>query len=263
MEFVGSLDLLSSSPRSSCVADKPLAGAGKTKLISTIIDEYRMQKGEDHDVADEAGVDEDEVVFAVEADAGDDFAHGNFEFAYFYCQRDRESSRDSVNILRSFIKQLAENVRPLPTELLRIHRQRGHRGASSRTLEIGECESLLRLFLSRESTTLLILDALDECPAECQDELLDVFKSLMQFDREIRVKIIVSSRDDYSRSALENESVLRISAVDNNKDIIALVTTRIAQYRASRRGRTRPVPLISEDLEVKIIRTFEEKSNGM
>lgn len=53
-----------------------LAGAGKTKLVSKVIDHIR-----DH--------------------------QRHSALAYFYCNRNEDSRRDRENILRSFVKQLS------------------------------------------------------------------------------------------------------------------------------------------------------------
>lgn len=74
MEFVSVILLLFLSE---VFLTDPTAGCGKTKLVSTVIDDL-LQK-----------VPEDEAL------------------AYFYCDRDQPDHREPASVLRSFLRQLS------------------------------------------------------------------------------------------------------------------------------------------------------------
>jgi hypothetical protein len=202
------------------------AGAGKTKLISKIIDELSNRP-------------DDEAL------------------AFFYCNRDESSRRDPANILRSFVKQLSTSRNNLAIQdvLVDVYKKKRDSGFASATLTPDEAESLLPKLMEAYSRTTLIVDALDECEEDSRRTIIDVCNRLT--DR-AKVKILVSSRRDRDiNQQLEKGANLGIEATDNGNDISRFVYAKINEYQQQRR-----VPL-SDEMREEIVRTLLEKSDGM
>lgn len=86
-----------------------LAGAGKTTIISRLVDQYGDC-----------------------ARNGDDFAKPHL--AYFYCKRDATDRRFSEDIFRSFVRQLASAYHPLPERLVQTYRTKNSTSSLSTKL---------------------------------------------------------------------------------------------------------------------------------
>jgi Cdc6-like AAA superfamily ATPase len=129
-----------------CNSNVYIAGAGKTKLVSQVIDSLGHKR------------------------------HGE-ALVYFYCNRNEESRRKPEEILCSFIKQLAisDDQKAVHATLVRSYDKRWQTGFSSRTLSLNECEKLLIELVSTYVKVIIILDALDEIEESSRKKLLDCF----------------------------------------------------------------------------------------
>lgn len=214
------------------------AGAGKTKLVSSIIDHYLKSWRQGATCQTRSSPEG--------------------YFCFFYCIRVEDERRQAVDILQSLIKQLAL-ANPEAYNILRAkYKQKEESGFLSKQLTIEECEALLTDMISSVSMTIIAIDALDECFESARSELIDVFSALIEYG--LPVKVLVSSRRDGDiKERLEEKANISISATDNEDDILKFVKERLAQHRATKRGAL----AIPEDVEQEILRTIQTKSDGM
>ncbi|KAJ9359811.1 hypothetical protein DTO280E4_4489 [Paecilomyces variotii] len=204
-----------------------IPGAGKTKLVSQVIDNLQ------HDLCEGALV-------------------------YFYCNRNEESRRKPEQILRSFIKQLSisNDKKAIHQAFINSYDKRWQTGFSSRDPSLDECEKLITDLASTYPKVTFVLDALDETETRSRKRLFDFFNYLIE--HVINAKIFISSRRDGDiKRQLERKANISIEATDNHDDIAKFVAERISENEKDRQ-----YP-ISESLKSEIIDTLLHKSHGM
>jgi hypothetical protein len=204
-------------------------GAGKTKLVSKVVDELVSRSN----------------------DQG---------LAYFYCDRNEEARRQPENILRSFVRQLTSRNyggnMELQEPLVRLYKEKEKNAFAAGNLTFGESEELLLQLVQAYSKTSLVLDALDECYQDFRPRLIQTFERLVNTSTNLKV-FISSRRDDDVKLQLEKKTNVGISAADNEEDIKKFIAQEIAANKAHRR-----MPL-SRGLQNDIMETLLEKSGGM
>ena len=203
------------------------AGAGKTKLISRVIDHVANHL-RDH------------------------------ALAYFYCNRSEDTRRDPENILRSFVKQLS--ISPggdaVQQSLVDVYQEKRKTGFASAKLTFEESISLLLKLIQSYSRTILILDALDETHKHLRAELIDTFNYLINESPQLKI-FISSRRDDDIKRQLAKGANVGVEATDNENDISKFVADQIDQVQKRRRNP------ISQGLRQDIIQVLLDKSQGM
>lgn len=118
------------------------------------------------------------------------------------------------------------------------------------------CKELLIQLIGLSTHTTLILDALDECENNDRLDLVDALDYLVEHTKPKALKIFISGRPDGNILwKLGGRDSIRISASDNQDDISKFVEEEILKYRHPGR--------LSETLKSLIIRTLQEKSQGM
>jgi Cdc6-like AAA superfamily ATPase len=203
------------------------AGAGKTKLVSKVVDHLTNYLHEE-------------------------------ALAYFYCDRNQDPRRQPENILRSFVKQFAmsRDQDAIQHCLAQLYEQKHREGFSSNKMSFEECETLLIRLIQAYTRSFLILDALDECDQQLRGDLIEVFNRLVNTSKGL--KIFISSRRDADlKHQLEKKSNVGIEATDNQKDISTFVAETIKRNQEVRRI---PIP---KGLQDRIVETLLEKSGGM
>lgn len=204
-----------------------LAGAGKTKLVSKVIDYFSKVTSEQ-------------------------------ALAYFYCDRSESLRRDPDNVLRCFVKQLAISASsgPMQSHLVETYKQKESKGFASEKLSFKESLDLIHEFVQTYSQTILILDALDELHEGQRQKLIYAFNSLIESTT--RLKVFISSRrDEDIMNLLRMRENVGISATDNQDDINKYILEQIEQRQ---RNNHRFIP---ESLKREIINTIASKSEGM
>ncbi|OCK73447.1 hypothetical protein K432DRAFT_340288, partial [Lepidopterella palustris CBS 459.81] len=204
-------------------------GAGKTKLVSKVVD----------DLID----------------------HPRHEaLAYFYCDCNQGPRREPENILRSFVKQLSFSPKEDAIHhcLVQIYHQKERGGFPSNKITCAESERLLLQLIEayQHTTTTLIVDALDECDANLRGELIEAFHRLIAKSKKLKI-FISSRRDDDIKNQLEEKTNVGIEATDNHADISKFVVEAIRENEKERRI---PIPV---DLQQEIIHTLSNKSQGV
>jgi hypothetical protein len=207
-----------------------IAGAGKTKLVSKVIDDLTSRP---LDVAEAR--------------------------AYFYCDRNQEPYRKPENILRSFVKQLSipsTDEDGIHSCLVELYNQKSRDGFASERIDLVESEALLLQLIQTYSRTTLVLDALDECHDDSRVKIIELFDRLLKSSKSLKI-FISSRRDDNIKWRLEKKTNIGIEATDNHSDISKFVAEAIREDQKKRRNQ------IPADLQQEIIDTLLVKSNGM
>ncbi|KAI0896022.1 hypothetical protein F4806DRAFT_502379 [Annulohypoxylon nitens] len=214
-----------------------IRGAGKTKLISRLVDEFDVRLCKDS--AEEQ-----------------DHAWQDLKVAFFYCAEYDNTRTSCVNILRSIIKQLAEPCDILPEKILEMYDKKSPKDAASRQMNIEDCQAMLDDTIRHYNNVLLILDALDECNEDSIKKLLSVFDRVTRESRSnSRIKVIVSSRDlPEITNRLRHGDHIVVSEMDNKNDIVQFIKRRLSMEKPSK---------IPPELREKIVATLSTKSRAM
>ncbi|KAK2732411.1 hypothetical protein FQN57_002913 [Myotisia sp. PD_48] len=236
-----------SSPESTIMWLHGIPGAGKSKLVTRVVDNVSEE-------LEERGL------------------------AYFYCDKSDTSRRLFENILRSFVKQLSlsENE-SLHQALIDIYNTKKRKGFASAKLSVDECKQILRGLLLSYEETVLILDGLDECYDDSRAYLLEYFESLVETSTSglihttkgcqvvsdaskvatRRLKILIASRNNGDiQDYLQKWPNFSLEEANSKDDIAAFVKEKISQCS----NRRYPISLA---LQAEISDVLLEKSNGM
>jgi hypothetical protein len=238
------------------VANLDAAKAGKTKLVSRIIDHYFDV------ISRETSPNSD---LASEIQPSLHLESRNQALAFFYCLRIEEERRKPEKIFCSFVKQIAQQTATSLAPLLLKYKEKGRRGFLSDSLGISECQSLLAEMTVNFSDTFLVLDALDECQEGSRGTIIAALNDLVE--QGLPIKILISSRrNDDTKAELSDRANISISATDNGDDIIRFVRQRISEFQRPKKAvakAKRGKPTIPLELEEKVVSIFLQKSEGM
>jgi ankyrin repeat domain-containing protein 50 len=212
-------------------ANSTLAGAGKTKLSTTVVD--------------------DRLRFVKENKS-------NEAVAYFYCDRNRRDRQNPLNVLRSFVRQLSisrdgERLVSFVYDAYLRHRRDGF---AEDDIRYEESTSLLLRLLESSSQTTLVLDGLDECDTDTRSSLIEALDKLIEKSSKL-VKIFIASRNDKDlTNRYEGGHNLEIQASDNQQDIELFVEFKMRESTWCR-------DYMPEEVRQEVLRTFRKKSQGM
>lgn len=184
------------------------------------------------------------------------------KLAFFYCKRDEEDRRDRNKILLSLVKQLAcpANGTGIHIQITDIWNAEQKDPFARKQIPADASLKLLLGILETYQTSVLILDALDECSKESRSFILKDLLSLIAKSN-ARVKVFISSRHSLDiEDRLRNLPHVCIEATDNAIDIENYVktelTVRIEDGRLLRGN-------VSQDLRTHIERVLIAGANGM
>lgn len=198
------------------------AGAGKTLLITNVVDSLIAEASKS-------------------------------ALAYFYCERSEDTRRRCSEILKSFVKQLAFPDRRVLPALRRLYEEKRDNGFASAQLSIQECNLILRELIMSSKEIIFVLDALDECPEEEREQVIEIFNGLVALSGQL--KILVSSRRNKDiREQLEMSANIGVEATDNATDIALYIDNQMKRY---------PIKGFSDDLKGKIRETLLVNTQGM
>ncbi|BAE64079.1 unnamed protein product [Aspergillus oryzae RIB40] len=203
-----------------------IPGAGKTKLVSRVIDEFLQVQGQ--------------------------------KLVYFYCNRNEGLRRKPKEILRSFVKQLSitDDQTVIHESLLQVYMDKRQRGFSSTDLSLEESEALLAQLISIYPKTILVLDALDESEEGSRQGLISYFSRLVEQIQNLKI-FITSRRDEDIACRLKSKANVGINATDSQDDIAKFVSQKIDE---DEKNRATP---ISVELKYDIVRIILDKSQGI
>ena len=216
-----------------CIVNQyTLAGAGKTKLVSTVIDSLRSTLR---------------------------IAKNDESLAYFYCDRNQSDRQNPVLILSSLVRQLStsQSWDAIQPSLVRLYTEKEKTGFASNEISIEESEKMLLELVNIYPQTTLVLDALDECDRRTRGRLIEVLDELLEQSSK-PIKIFISSRPDQDiKDRFDSGPNVGIQATDNQDDIAMFVDNKIEKSPEKWHKK------ISADLRRDIRKILVEKSNGM
>ncbi|MCJ1425780.1 hypothetical protein MMC29_003680 [Sticta canariensis] len=210
------------------MATRKSAGAGKTKLVSIVVDDL-LQKFEQ--------LPNDEA------------------FAYFYCDRNQSDLQNPTLILSSFVRQLSTlRNHGIPRSIVQMYDQKRQTAFASGTLKLKESQTLVADLFQTYPQITLVVDALDECDKNTRSEFIDILEKFVD-ESPNPIKIFISSRRDRDiEDRFKDGPSLGISATDNRDDIATYVRHEIPKFRRMK---------ISPELEELVYNTLVRRSEGM
>ncbi|KUJ12762.1 uncharacterized protein LY89DRAFT_192295 [Mollisia scopiformis] len=178
--------------------------------------------------------------------------------AYLYCIYSDDQS--ALKFLGALLRQLAGQSEQISPELLSLYKD--HNSGSSPTRPLLEgYEKALGLELSRFESVYIIVDALDECRNDDENEShqatrIRILQTLASFGN--KIQLLFTSRDERPVTAppLTSLAIMKVSATDG--DIKLYVEGRIAK-KASLQACTTKEPLLA----TRIKRIVVERAAGM
>ncbi|RYP50136.1 hypothetical protein DL768_004253 [Monosporascus sp. mg162] len=175
-------------------------GYGKTKLMSTVVDDLLTE------------LEDDEAL------------------AYFYSDRNQSDRRGPESILQSCIRQLATSrkdegvIHPSLRRLYQKYETSAFAEESIRT------EVIKRELISLANTfriTTIVIDALDECYLETRSNLIEALAKITT-ESASPVRVLMSARPDGDlRCYMSSEASIDLTLVDTRDDISKFVTESI------------------------------------
>jgi Cdc6-like AAA superfamily ATPase len=206
-----------------------IAGAGKTKLSSKVVDSLLDELGK--------GVE-------------------NMALGYFYCDRNRDDHRDPVAVLRSIVRQISapRDESTIIACVEHAYMERKRSGFAKGRLTSEECQDLLLDLVDSYSQTTVVIDGLDECEPQMRHILMDVLDTMLARSSR-RLKIFIASRKDQD---LKDRYLagLEVTANDNQADIEKFVLDQMERSDFFKKK-------LSTHVRQEVLRTFHDKSQGM
>lgn len=166
-------------------------GAGKSTLMSCIVDKLKADAGRGEGVAS------------------------------FYCDYSQTSDVQTPEaILASFSYQLLRRLDSIPVEVNSIYHR--HRRENTRP-DLNEHVEILKHISTAFSKVWLLIDALDEFGPDCRDDLARVIETLMTF-----TKVLVTSRPQSIDSENLEGHTLRCTISAQDEDLKVFIESRMA-----------------------------------
>ncbi|KAL8710758.1 MAG: hypothetical protein Q9220_004776 [cf. Caloplaca sp. 1 TL-2023] len=217
-----------------------IPGSGKSKLISTVIQDLISNKARK---------------MATSA------------IAYFYCSRDAaETTRaDPDEIMRAILKQLCcfDASQPIHAVVAREYEKRkrdaDEDGLEPLKLSLSDCKDLI-IEIAEQLPMILVIDALDECDPLKRHGLLQALRDIVR-DSASLIKIMVSSRDDSDIVCrLANVPNVYINSENNDDDINRFIDLELEKAIVEQRLLQGRVP---DYLKGQILWELKGGANGM
>ena len=180
------------------------AGAGKIKLVSTVVRSLRRDLGE--------------------GPQGE-------ELAYFYCDRNQPDRQSHEQILRSFVRQLSTHRESdmNPSCIDKCYAEKENLGFALPSITFQECSALVRELVRAYTKVTLVLDALDECDRSTRHILINEIDKLVSDSASCSIKVFISSRPDKDiKHRFQAGPNVCISATDNGADIKKFIIDTIS-----------------------------------
>lgn len=184
--------------------------------------------------------------------------------AYFYCARNtgEQERGEPEEILRSILRQLSCPApgSPILELVQQKYQELRDEGFESKKLTLNETRKLILDITQNYPRITIIIDALDECNAEKQPDLVDSLKEIAEQSPN-PVKIMVLSRDDEGLARqLSNSIHLHIREIDNADDIKQFVEDQVEEAISKKKLLGGEV---SAELKEHVIQTLVTGAQGM
>ena len=191
-------------------------------------------------------------------------------FAYFYCIRDAAEDERSrpEEVIRSILRQisftgLGQKVLKQPAaELYQLQKEKAmeHGSDTVERLTLQQSVQLL-VTLLEGSSTVIIIDAIDELKDEERWRLFEAFDEILAGIDDGNVRLFVSSRDNGDiKMKLSQYTNVYIKATDNQDDIQRFVHVEVDKAIACHRLLRGAVP---SWLKSEIVTTLVDGAQGM
>jgi hypothetical protein len=171
--------------------------------------------------------------------------------AYFYCDRNRPDTRSAESVLNCITRQLATPTvgGPILFPAVKMHREHKKKAFASGSPTFEQSSSILVDILRCYQSSIIIIDALDECD-QTRGKLISTLCQII--NQATKVKIFISSRRDADiTNQLRLIPNISVEATNNREDITSFVTQNI-----------QPLP-IGQELRDEICHTLVERSEGV
>ena len=209
-----------------------VAGTGKTKLISKVVDDLKETF---------ARITNDE------------------ELAFFYCDRNQDDHQDPERILSSLVRQLSTfgNHSSIQRAISELYKEEEQAGWPSGRLKFEKSQVLLTQLVNTYPQVTIVIDALDEFNRESRERFVN-FLSTLANNSPTLLKICISSRPDADvKDWFEGGPNIEIAASENGGDIALFVQERLDNSPALWRKKVGPA------LRQRISETVVGQGDGM
>lgn len=175
--------------------------------------------------------------------------------SFIYYDYKRPELKDPSRIIAALIKQLCRRKDSIPTELLKFKRE-----CLQPSLE--SLRELFTLLASSFQENFLMLDALDECPADERHHIIGFLTNLVEVLPNAKV-FITSRKEGDIAEAFKNRNtpVIAIKAENVREDIEVFVRAEVKRLREGYGGKR--LYLTGDSLEDTIVAKLSEKADGM
>jgi hypothetical protein len=191
-------------------------------------------------------------------------------FAYFYCIRDAAEDERSrpEEVIRSILRQISftgvdQKVLKQPAaELYQLQQEKAMEHGSDTVERLTFQQSVqLLVALLEGSSTVIIIDAIDELKDEERWRLFEAFDEILAGIDNGSVRLFISSRDNGDiKMKLSKYTNVYIEATDNQDDIQRFVTVEVDKAIACHRLLRGAVP---SWLKTEIVTTLVNGAQGM
>ena len=183
-----------------------------------------------------------------------DWARGrNAAVACFYFDFAAQKEQSPTRTLSSLLKQVVCGLDEIPGKILQAFRDQ-KKVIGGRKLEHGEIVEMLQ-DISSTRPIFICIDALDECMAEYQSEVLDLLKQILHKSPSIRIFLA-------GRLQIQDEVEKHLAGRVVNVSIIPTKDDMVRFLRAKLKKDARP-DAMDESLEADIIKNIPEKVSPM
>lgn len=155
--------------------------------------------------------------------------------AYFFCNHDEKNRRENLPILQSLVRQLA--APKSNTSFIRRSLQEARDRAVKRGSRLGPSDCLNQLVESTNlySTTVIVLDALDEVDTEELGDLIQSLEDIMSRTQDGKIKVFISSRPKEEIGlTYDSKSTVIIQATDNRSDIEKFIDEEMGRHEKTK-----------------------------
>ncbi|KAJ6110911.1 beta-glucosidase [Penicillium sp. IBT 16267x] len=181
--------------------------------------------------------------------------------AFFFCNRDEQNRREASPVLRSLVRQLATPKTKSHNESIRTTLQKAREECDDKGMQltIEHCRDQLAQSFKLYSTTVLIIDALDEMLDKELGILIEELDGVIGGQGDTRrVKLFVASRPEKDiRARYGSSQTIVVSSEDNQHDIEEYITAEMEKF-----GKKHPTSDVYS-MKEEIIHVILDKCDSM
>ena len=183
-----------------------------------------------------------------------DWAKGqNATVTCFYFDFASQKEQSPTSTLSSLLKQVVCGLEEIPAKITKAFRDQ-QKVIGGRKLGLGEIIEMLQ-DISSSRPTFICIDALDECMAEYQAEVLDVLKQILHKSPSIRIFLAGRSliRDEVERHLAGR--VVTVSIIPTKDDMVRFLRAKLEKDATP--------DAMDKSFEADIIKNIPEKVSPM